>query len=55
MTKSGKSKWAFPLGLVIVLLAVVGLVFLVLLSVMEYKNYRQRETEKSIRSFCYLL
>lgn len=34
MAKSGeKSKWAFPLGLVIVLLAVVGLVFLVLLSV----------------------
>ncbi len=34
MAKSGnRNKWAFPLGLVVVLLAVVGLVFIILLGV----------------------
>lgn len=41
-----KNKWAFPLGLVIVLLAVVGIVFLILLSVDGIKNLSDNSKKK---------
>jgi len=53
MTKSGKrNKWAFPLGLVIVLLAVVGIVFLILLGVEGIQKISENNKQKkSYESF----
>lgn len=53
MAKSGnKNKWAFPLGLVIVLLAGVGLVFLVLLGAEGIQKISENSKQKkSYESF----
>lgn len=41
-----KNKWAFPLGLVVVLFAVIGVVFLILLSVSGIKNLSDNSKKK---------
>lgn len=41
-----KNKWAFPLGLVIVLFAVIGMVFLILLGVKGIQNISENSKEK---------
>ncbi len=44
--KTKKNKWAFPLGLVIVLFAVIGIVFLILFGVKGIQNLTNNSKEK---------